>query len=253
MCWQVIEHHNVATPKPWGQAPSDPVDEPLTIHGAPASAQGQPAVRAHRSDHGQIVAPVHRPWLYQNVAARQPRMRPTHRQVRPGFIKEYQPSRIYRFRPPSEAPALGLDIRTILFRRPGPFFLNTYPLRCSARSTLDLWTRRSGMAQRLYSRVNSSVVLSGRSVTNRCSNETSTGDTHPPPLSVAATVPVSRARCTQRINVARWIVKCSATSLYVPLPDSYARTARSRSSSGYGFAMCVRDHKPSRNTSEFWG
>jgi hypothetical protein len=41
--------------------------------------------------------------------------------------------------------------------------------------------------------------------------------------------------------------------LYVSVRDSYARTARSRSSLGYGFGMRAIDHRNTLNSSEKWG
>ena len=70
---------------------------------------------------------------------------------------------IYRCGPGLERAPLVLDPRTIELRRPGSFFLNTYPRRWSARRMLERWTRAAGAARWLYARVNSSVVRSGRS------------------------------------------------------------------------------------------
>ena len=76
---------------------------------------------------------------------------------------------------------------------------------------------------------------------------------HPPPRGAGSTVPRSRARCTQRTNVLRWMENRAATSAYVSVPVSYARTARSRSAVGYGFGMRAIDHRSILNSSEFWG
>jgi hypothetical protein len=65
-------------------------------------------------------------------------------------------------------------------------FLNTYPVRCSARKILDRCTRASGGAARLCARVNSSVVRSGFSWTSRRSKSTSIGDRQPPPLAMGS-------------------------------------------------------------------
>lgn len=72
-----------------------------------------------------------------------------------------------------------LDAGTILFRRSPPLFLDTYPLRWSARRILDRCTRAAGGTARLYVRVSSSVVWSGRSATNRWSTGKSTGECRP--------------------------------------------------------------------------
>ena len=83
-------------------------------------------------------------------------------------------------------------------RRAGPVpraadgFLNTYPVRRSARKTLDRWTRCARGTRRLYTRVSSPVGASGVSRTIACITSSTTGDDHPPRLSHAATVPVAR-------------------------------------------------------------
>ena len=118
---------------------------------------------------------------------------------------------------------------------------------------LERWTRATGTARRLYARVNSSVVRSGRSRTSACNNATSTGDAHPPALAKGSSAPVSRWRRTQRWRVASPTAKRSATSSYVSSLDSYARTARSRKAVGYGFGMGAIDHRVPINSSEFWG
>lgn len=61
-------------------------------------------------------------------------------------------------------------------------------------------------------------------------------DRRPPPLSNGADEPVSRSRITQRNSELTLIANCLATPTYVP-PASYARTAHSRSSTGYGFGI----------------
>ncbi len=45
----------------------------------------------------------------------------------------------------------------------------------------------------------------------------------------------------------------AATSTYVPVLVSYARTARSRNATGYGFGMHAVDHDRIPNSSELWG
>src|SRR5215510_2282924 len=250
---KIIEHHDVAPPQLGRQPSSHPVGECVGVHRTPTRAQGHPAVEAHRANHRQVVAPVHRARLHQDRAARQPRVRPAHRQMRAGFVYEDKLARSYRFRPPPEASALGPNIRPLLLRGSRSFFLQTYPPRRRARRTLDRWTRPSGATARLYARVSSSVVISGRSRFSRCSNGITMGETQPPRFLSAATDPVSRARCTHRIKVARCSWKRSATSVYDSSPPSYALTARSRRSRAYGFGMRVGDHRISRNSSEYWG
>jgi hypothetical protein len=177
-------------------------------------------------------------------------MRPSHREIRTRFVDKYEAARVYPSDPAPEPRPLSLDRRTIVFRRPRPFFLKTYPDRCSARKILERCTRPSDAASRLYARVNSSVVRSGFSWTSRCSSDRSIGDRQPPAFAKGTSEPVSLARWTQRTSVARLIPKPAATSVYRAVLSSYARTARSRSAVGYGFGMRVIDHKMIINSSE---
>ena len=117
---------------------------------------------------------------------------------------------------------------------------------------LDRCTRPCG-ATRLYARVSSSHVWSGLASINGLSTAQATGDTQPPPFARGSTVPVSRCRCTHRINVAEPISKRAAITGYGSVRDSYARTARSRRARGYGFGMRAIDHKHDLNSSENWG
>ena len=80
-----------------------------------------------------------------------------------------------------------------------------------------------------------------------------TGEYQPPPFGAGSTVPVSRAPCTQRTRVFTWIENRAATSAYVSVRVSYARTARSRNATGYGFGMHAVDHDRIPNSSELWG
>ena len=85
--------------------------KPRRVHGAPAVASvSQPSI-AHRADHRQVVAPVHRPRFDQLGPARQPRVRAAHREIRARFIEKHEAARIYRRRPRPERGAFGLDAR----------------------------------------------------------------------------------------------------------------------------------------------
>ena len=120
--------------------------------------------------------------------------------------------------PLEEGGALGLDHRSVLFRGPRAFFLTTYPrVEGPARCWSDAPGRSA--ATRLYARVSSSQVWSGRLSISPLSTDKSTGDSHPPRFHQGSTVPVSRWRCTQRIKVAGPIAKRAATSLYVSVRD----------------------------------
>jgi hypothetical protein len=81
----------------------------------------------------------------------------------------------------------------------------------------------------------------------------STGEYQPPPFGAGMTWPVSRACRTHSHRVLTAMAKRGATSTYVSVLSSYARTARSRNSIGYGFGMRAVDHDRITNSSEFWG
>ena len=136
------------------EMPSHPGDEPRCRHGAPRRGERHPAVQAHGPDQAQVVAPVARARLDQFLPARQPRVRPAHRHIRARFVEKDQALGLYRLGPDAERRALGLDARPILLGRPRSFFLQTYPVRRSARQMLERCTRPYG-ATRLYARVSS--------------------------------------------------------------------------------------------------
>ena len=250
---QIVHDDHVPTAQVRYELPTHPRDEPLGGHRVPRGRERQPPIHADRADERQIVAPVPGPWFNQLGPAGQPGVRPSHREIRAGFIEKHQPPRVYPLRPAAERLAVGLDAGLILFHRARAFFLNTYPVRCNARNTLDRCTRAAGTASRLYARVNSSVVRAGRVCTKRCKSGRSIGEGHPPPLSNGAISPVSRARWTHRTRVARLTPNVAATSLYRSAPPSYARTARSRRAVGYGLGMHAIDHNSILNSSELWG
>ena len=158
------------------------------VIGAPRRGERHPAVQAHGPDQAQVVAPVARARLDQFLPARQPRVRPAHRHIRARFVEKDQALGLYRLGPDAERRALGLDARPILLGRPRSFFLQTYPVRRSARQMLERCTRPYG-ATRLYARVSSSHVWSGLASINGLSTAQATGDTQPPPLASGSTVP----------------------------------------------------------------
>src|SRR5687768_7957258 len=250
---QIVHHHDIPGAQVWHEVTADPADEARTVHRPPGRGEGEPLVYSDRPDHRQVVAPVDGARFDEHFAARQPGMRAAHREIRARFIEKDQPSRVYPLAPALEGQTFGLDRGPIQFRGPRPFFLNTNPVRCRARKMLDRCTRASGAARRLYSRVTSSVVRSGRSRTSRWSSGMSTGEYQPPPLGAGITWPVSRACRTHSHKVLTAIANRSATSTYVSVLSSYARTARSRNSIGYGFGMQAVDHDRIPNSTEFWG
>ena len=249
---QIVEHDDIAPAQGWDESPADPGDEPCPVHRPPVRAQREPAIHTNRPDPGQIVAPVHGARFDQDCPAWQPGVRAAHGQIRAGFIEKHQPARVYVSEFPPVGAAPGLDARMIEFRGPGPFLLNTYPDRCRARRMLDRCTRARWGTRRLYARVSSSVVMSGRSWTNAWRADRATGEHQPPPRARGATVPVSRKAWIQRFSVAGPMPTSSATSAYESRRSSYMGTARSRSATGYGFAMHVRDHRTCLNSREVW-
>ena len=132
--------------------------------------------------------------------------------------------------PGAERRAFGLDVRTIEHRRARPFFLNTStpaaegPARC--------WTggpAPRGGGWRLYVPLSQSAALHQgiERATDHC-------------------------RRSHRSKVATPTSKRAATAAHVPSPASYARTARTRSSTGYGFGVRAVDHSNTINSSELW-
>src|SRR2546422_2434013 len=250
---QVVHDDDVAHAQFGHQAALHPRDEALRVGCLPGGAHRQPPIRSNRADHRQIVAPVHRPGIHDDVASLHPRVRAAHGEIRTRFIDKHQPLRVDQRDPPAERFAFGVDVGAVLLCGPRTFFLNTYPLRCRARRMLDRWTRSARSTRPLYARLSSSVVASGVSRTTRSNTATSTGDVRPPLLGSGATVPVSRRRTIHRSSVHGFNEKRSATAVCDSSPSSYARTARSRSSIGNGFGMCIRDHRLADNSTDFRG
>ena len=248
---QIVEDDDVSATEAQHESTLHPLGKPRRRHRAPRGAHRQPPIDAHRADQRQVVAPVPRPRLDQLTTPKHPRVRAPHRQIGARFVEKDHAADIDAAKPVAEGAPLPLDYRTVLLGRPRAFFLKTYPVRCNARNTLDRWTCASGAARSLYTRVNSWVVRSGRSLIRACSNEMSTGEYQPPPRGAGSTVPRSRAPWTQRTNVLMWTEKRAATSAYVSALPSYTLTARSRSAVGYGFGMHVIDHRSITNSSEY--
>ena len=115
---QVVHEDDIPGAQLPHEVSSYPADEAWTIHRAPGRGKGEPLVRADGSDHRQVIAPVHRARFDQDFAARQPRVRAAHREIRARFIKEDQPTRVYLPNPAAEAPTFGLDRGPIQFCGP---------------------------------------------------------------------------------------------------------------------------------------
>lgn len=86
----------------------------------------------------------------QDAAAGHPRVRPPQRQIGARLVKEHEAPHIDAADPRAERVArLGLSDCPV---SRAPLF-ETYPVRCSARNTLDRWTCASVVARWLYARV----------------------------------------------------------------------------------------------------
>src|SRR5262249_51823810 len=174
------------------------------------------------------VAPVHRARFHVFLPAFDPGMRPTHREVGPGFIDKHQPARILPAHPPHELPAFRRDVWTIHLAGPRPFFFSTNVARRSARPKLVRVVRADGGTRRVYAQHSSATLAAGASPTTPSSVAISRGEYHPPPFGRGATDPVARSRATHRCSVRYPIPKTRARSSYPPAPAWYAATARSR-------------------------
>jgi hypothetical protein len=234
---EIVQHHDGAPPQPRDECAPDPPEERLRVDGAPAGAEGHPSPPTDGADQGQVVAPIHRSRLDILAAPQDPRVRPTHREIRPGFIDEDQALRIDATHPSQEPGALRLDVRPIDLARPRPFFLSTYPSRCIARRKLVSVVRAAAGARRLYSQHSSATVASGAAAITACSSGRSIGHRQPPAFGFGTNDPVARSCAIHRCNVRGSIENVAAISSNVPSPRRYARTARSRRSTPYAFAI----------------
>jgi len=119
---QIVEQDDITRTQARPEAAAHPLDEARLRHRAPLRAEGQPPVATDGADDREIVAPVHRPRLHVFLPPLNPRVGSAHRDVRPGFIEKDQTFRIDVAHPPQERGAPGLDVRSVDFARPRPFF-----------------------------------------------------------------------------------------------------------------------------------
>jgi hypothetical protein len=146
---EVVEDHDVSAAQFRSEAPTQPVDEALGGRPVPKGAHRDPAIRAHRADQRQVVAPIPWPRFDEFGPAADPGVGPAHRHIRAGFIEKHQARRIYVCRPRKEGLALGPDVRSVRFCGPRAFFLNTYPARFRPRRILDRCTRSARLTRAL--------------------------------------------------------------------------------------------------------
>jgi hypothetical protein len=130
---RIVHNHDVARAQLGCEPTTHPCRETLTVCGFEHRAERDPSRDAYRTDHRQVCSPVHRAPFGLLGAARNPRVRAPHREIGPGFIEKYETFGRDTLQPPSEARALGLDIRSRLLEGTKAFFLKTYPARRSAR------------------------------------------------------------------------------------------------------------------------
>jgi len=249
---EVVEQHNVPAAEPWRQSSANPVLELLVRDPAPARPKREPAIRAHRANQGQVVAPIHRPRFHIFLAPLDPRVRASHRDIYARFIDGDQPFRIDGADRPPKRLSFGANVGSVTFTRTLPFFLRTYPSRFIARRKLVGFVRSARSTRRLYSRHNSSLVPSGRSRTTAWRTTISIGDCQPPPRGRGVTDSVARYCATHRWSVRYPMPNNVARSWYPPSPASYAATARPRNATSYGFAMASVKYRLNVNSSAVW-
>src|SRR3990170_6467698 len=248
---QIIEQHDVAPAQAGRQPAPDPVLERRRLHPTPAGPEGDPALRPHRPDQRQVVAPIHRPRFHIFLAALDPGVRAAHRDIHARFIDGNQPPRVDPPDPRAEGLAFGPNVGSVVFTWARPFFFNTYPARFIARRKLVVVVRCARPTRRLYARHSSSLVPSGRSRTTAWTRTRSIGDRHPPPRGRGITESVARYCATQRSSVRYPSPNRAASSWYPPSPASYAATARPRNATSYGFGMASVKYSSCVNSSAF--
>src|ERR1700720_4597701 len=133
---EVVEQHDVPAAEPWRQSGADPVLELLVRNPAPARPKREPAIRAHRPNQGQVIAPIHRTRFDVFLAPLDPRMRASHGDIHPRFIDRDQSFRVDGGDRSAERVAFVANVGSVAFTRTLPFFLRTYPARFIARRKL---------------------------------------------------------------------------------------------------------------------
>ncbi len=248
---QVIEQDDIPAMELGREPGADPVLEADVRHAAPAGPERDPARHPHRPDQRQVVAPIHGAWFHELLAPLNPCMRTSHRDIDARFIDRHPSFRVDRPDRRAECLAFGGNVGSVKFTRTWSFFLSTYPARFSARRKLVALVRPARPTRRLYARLNSSLVPSGRSRTTAWTTMMSMGDRQPPPRGRGAIESVARYWATHRSSVRYPIPNSAANSWYPPSPASYAATARPRNATSYGFGMASVKYSSCVNSSGF--
>jgi hypothetical protein len=87
----VVENDDVAEFELRNQALANPSNEAIGIRRFEDRAHRDPTRETHGTDHREARAPIHWPWIDELFAATNPCVRATHREIRRGFVKEYEP------------------------------------------------------------------------------------------------------------------------------------------------------------------
>jgi hypothetical protein len=108
-------------------------------------------------------------------------------------------------------------------------------------------------ARRLYSQHSSATVASGAAAITACSSESWMGQRQPPALGFGTNDPVARSWAIHRCKVRGSTENVAATAVNGPSPRRCARTARSRRSTPYAFAIPRVKYTPHGDSSAFRG
>ena len=124
---EVVHHQHVVRTKLGQEHRLQPSNESLLVGCCEHRGERDPAGQSDRAENGQVLSPVHWHALDEFVAAFDPRMGATHREIHAGFVEENE---LLGRHPPNtaqELPTLHFDVGPQTFQRPAAFFLTTYP------------------------------------------------------------------------------------------------------------------------------
>ena len=126
MSWCVVENHNVSPAKLRSEPTASPFNEEIAVGRSEDRAHGDPALETDRAEHREaLVAPVDRTRIDLDLAAANPSVRATHRDICRGFVEKNELRGIDASQPPEEARTLLLNVRSLLFCWTYDFFLKT--------------------------------------------------------------------------------------------------------------------------------
>jgi hypothetical protein len=240
----VVHDQDVAAPQLGQQPRPQPPRESLAVGRGEHGPERDPTGQADRSDQGEVLAPVDRHALLVLHPALDPSVAASHRAVQAGLVEEDQALDRDPGDDSQERLALQDDVGSERLQRPAAFFLTTYPKRWSARFMLETCTRDRPRRPLLNRAVSSPAFASPRARRISSTSLNEMREWFPPPLRDGDSSPVHRDCRSQRLRLAVPTTKAPATSRRLPVPDSYASTARTRSSSGYASAIPAADQMP---------